>query len=199
MSITPYDMPSTDLPHVEINANDALAHDRAPKGALILGVGNILLGDEGIGIRVVEALENRFQFPDEVMILDGGTAGIELLRYIEGRNLLIVIDAMRAGLAPGTVFRVEGEDVAQRFMSKISPHQIGLSDLLAAGILSDMIPQRITLFGIEPENLATGVRLSPVVEASVEKIIASILDELADAGYAPPIPHATPVKSKFWT
>ena len=97
--------------------------------ALILGVGNILLGDEGIGIRVVEELENRYAFPEEVMVLDGGTAGIELLRYIEGRDLLILIDAMRAGLAPGTVFKVEGEDVPKRFMTRISPHQIGLSDL----------------------------------------------------------------------
>ncbi len=168
-------------------------------GALILGVGNILLGDEGIGIRVVEALENRFQFPEEVQILDGGTAGIELLRYIEGRDLLILIDAMRAGLAPGTVFKVEGEDVAKRFMTKISPHQIGLSDLLAAGILSDMVPQHITLYGIEPECLATGVLLSPVVEASVEKIITAVLVELAAAGYAPPTPIPSPAKSKFWT
>jgi hydrogenase maturation protease len=167
-------------------------------GALILGVGNILLGDEGIGIRVVEALENRFQFPEEVMVLDGGTAGIELLRYIDGRDLLILIDAMQAGLPPGTVFKVEGEDVAKRFMTRITPHQIGLSDLLAAGILCDQIPQRITLFGIEPQSLATGVTLSPVVEASVEQIIAAILAELATAGYAPPIPIPSPAKSRFW-
>lgn len=166
--------------------------------AIILGVGNILLGDEGIGIRVVEELENRFSFPDEVMLLDGGTAGIELLRYIEGRDLLIIIDAMRADLAPGTVFKVEGEDVAKRFMTKISPHQIGLSDLLAAGILSDNIPKQVILFGVEPERMETGITLSNVVEASLEKIIAAILDELTDAGYPSPAPLATPGKSKFW-
>ena len=167
--------------------------------ALILGVGNILLGDEGIGIRVVEELENRFSFPEEVMLLDGGTAGIELLRYIEGRDLLILIDAMRAGLAPGTVFKVEGEDVPKRFMTKISPHQIGLSDLLAAGILSDMIPKQLVLFGVEPECLETGITISAVVEASLEKIIGAILEELEKRDYAAPVPHATPGKSKFWT
>lgn len=166
--------------------------------ALILGVGNILLGDEGIGIRVVEELENRFSFPEEVTLLDGGTAGIELLRYIEGRDLLILIDAMRAGLAPGTVFKVEGEDVAKRFMTKISPHQIGLSDLLAAGILTDQIPKQIILFGVEPEKLETGITISESVEASLKKIIGAILEELAKAGYAAPQPLATPGKSRFW-
>ena len=166
--------------------------------ALILGVGNVLLGDEGIGIRVVEELENRFSFPEEVMLLDGGTAGIELLRYLEGRDLLILIDAMRAGLTPGQVFRVEGEEVPKRFMTKISPHQIGLSDLLAAGILTDQIPKQIILFGVEPEQLETGIILSAVVEASLEKIIGAILEALDTAGYAAPMPLATPGKSKFW-
>jgi len=167
--------------------------------ALILGVGNILLGDEGIGIRVVEELENRFAFPEEIMLLDGGTAGIELLRYIDGRDLLILIDAMRADLAPGTVFKVEGEDVAKRFMTKISPHQIGLSDLLAAAILSEQMPKQNTLYGVEPESLETGIVLSPAVEASVEKIISAILTELEAAGYPSPTPIASPAKSKFWS
>lgn len=167
--------------------------------ALILGVGNILLGDEGIGIRVVEELENRYAFPEEVMILDGGTAGIELLRYIEGRDLLIVIDAMRADLAPGTVFRIEDEDVPKRFMSRISPHQIGLSDLLAAGILSDQIPKRMILFGIEPECLETGITLSKSVNGSVDKIVNAILAELDVAGYAQPTEKTPAGTVSFWT
>ncbi len=167
-------------------------------GALILGVGNVLLGDEGIGVRVVEELENRFSFPEDVMVLDGGTAGIELLRYLEGRDLLILIDAMRAGLTPGTVFKVEGDEVPKRFMTKISPHQIGLSDLLAAGILSDQVPKNIILFGVEPERLETGIYLTAAVESSLEKIIDAILEELEMAGYAKPVPLASPGTSKFW-
>jgi hydrogenase maturation protease len=167
--------------------------------ALILGVGNILLGDEGIGIRVVEELTNRYAFPEEVMVLDGGTAGIELLRYIEGRDHLILIDAMRAGLEPGTVFRVEGEDVPKRFMTRISPHQIGLSDLLAAGILTDQIPKRITLFGIEPERLETGIYLTETVAVNLDKIIDAVLAELNQAGYPSPTPLTNPGVSKFWS
>ena len=168
-------------------------------GALILGVGNVLLGDEGIGVRVVEEMENRFHFSDDVTLLDGGTAGIELLRYMEGRDLLIIIDAMRAGLTPGTLFRVEGDDVAQRFMSRISPHQIGLSDLLAATILSGQTPKRIVLFGVEPENLETGVALSAVVEKAVERVIDAIINELSQDGYPAPAPLSSPKSSRFWT
>ncbi len=166
--------------------------------ALVLGVGNVLLGDEGVGVRVVEELDNRYQFPEEVSILDGGTAGIELLRYIEGRDLLIVIDAMRAGLSPGEVFRVEGEEVPQRFMTRISPHQIGLSDLLAAGILSECIPRRMVLFGVEPECLETGIRLSGPVNASLPKLIGAVLAELDQSGCRPPAARPEPRASLFW-
>nr|MBF0222159.1 HyaD/HybD family hydrogenase maturation endopeptidase [Desulfobulbaceae bacterium] len=166
--------------------------------ALVLGVGNVLLGDEGIGIRVVEELQHNYAFADDVEILDGGTAGIELLRYIENRNLLIIVDAMAAERPPGTVFKVEGEDVPKRFMTKISPHQIGLSDLLAAGILSESIPKNIVLFGVEPEKLETGIYLSNSVTQSIDKIVSAILDELISAGYQAPSPKTSTVKSQFW-
>lgn len=167
--------------------------------ALILGVGNVLLGDEGIGIRVVEELQHNYAFADDVEILDGGTAGIELLRYIENRDLLIIIDAMAADQAPGTVFKVEGEDVPKRFMTKISPHQIGLSDLLAAGVLSESIPKNIVLFGVEPENLQTGIYLSDSVTKSIDKLVSAIIDELVTAGYQQPSQISKTVNSQFWS
>lgn len=167
--------------------------------ALILGIGNVLLGDEGIGIRIIEELNNRFDLPDTVETLDGGTAGIELLRYMEGKDLLIIIDAMRLGHKPGTVFRVEGEDVQKQFLSKVSPHQIGLSDLLAAGILSDALPEKIVLFGVEPEKLETGIYLTDSVAESITKLIPAIIDELTGFGFAYP-PQATSHRvSLFWS
>ena len=166
--------------------------------ALVLGVGNVLLGDEGIGVRVVEELQNNYAFSDDVELLDGGTAGIELLRYIENKDLLIIVDAMRAGHPPGTVFKVEGEDVPKKFMTKVSPHQIGLSDLLAAGILSESIPPKIVLFGIEPEKLETGIYITDSVASNLAKIVAAILDELLKAGYTRPKQIDTPSQSQFW-
>jgi len=87
---------------------------------LVMGVGSILMTDEGIGIRAVEELLKRYRFPENVEVLDGGTSGIELLSYISGRDYLIIIDAIKSGNPPGTVLRVEGEDVPARFMTRIS-------------------------------------------------------------------------------
>ena len=167
--------------------------------AIVLGIGNVLLSDEGIGIRTVVELERLYNGPDNLEILDGGTAGIELLRFIAGKDLLIIVDAMQHGHTPGTIFRVEGEDVPKTFMTKVSPHQIGLSDLLAAGILTDELPTRMVLFGIEPESLETGLVISKPIIAILEKLVTAIADELTVSGY-PMVRYRSPreLHSSFW-
>jgi hydrogenase maturation protease len=149
---------------------------------LILGIGNVLLMDEGIGVRAVEELEGRYRFPDEVEILDGGTSGIELLSHIRTRSHLIIIDALKSGHPPGTVVRVDGEDVPSRFRTRISPHQLGLSDLLAAARLTEELPENLVLFGIEPKRIETGLELSTEVRAGLEKLIKVVVDELRGLG-----------------
>jgi hydrogenase maturation protease len=151
---------------------------------LVLGVGSILMMDEGIGIRAVEELQRRYRFPENVEILDGGTSGIELLSYISGRDYLIIIDAIISGNPPGTVLRVEGEDIHARFRTRISPHQIGLSDLLAAATLTDEIPKQILLFGIEPKEIRTGIGLSDEVKANLDRLVRVVVDELKRIGCA---------------
>ncbi len=149
---------------------------------LVLGIGNILLMDEGIGIKAIEALERRYDLPDNVELLDGGTAGIELLRHIEDRQYLIIIDAMKWDQPPGTVMRVEGDDVPAAFKTRISPHQLGLSDLLAAALLTDKMPENVILFGVEPKIMETGFSLSKEVEASFDKLLNGVIDELKQIG-----------------
>jgi hydrogenase maturation protease len=149
---------------------------------LVLGVGNILLRDEGVGVMLIEALEQEFAIPDGVELLDGGTAGIELLDHIRARELLIIVDAMRNGFSPGTVYRVAGEDVPAAFMTNISPHQLGISNLLATARLTDCLPARLVLFGIEPEEIATGLGLSARVDQGLGKLISAIVRELAENG-----------------
>ena len=149
---------------------------------LVLGIGNVLLTDEGVGVRVVNELARRFVFPDRVELLDGGTAGIELLRHIAGRDHLIIIDAMKCGQPAGTVVRVEGTDVPAAFRTRISPHQLGLSDLLAAAILTDELPKNLVLYGVEPASLEPGLELSAPVEASVDKLLKGVCDELRALG-----------------
>jgi hydrogenase maturation protease len=150
---------------------------------LVLGIGNILLKDEGGGVRLIEALEQAFAIPGGVELLDGGTAGIELLDHISKRELLVIVDAMRNGHPPGTVYRIEGEDVPAAFMTNISPHQLGISNLLATAQLNDSMPERIVLFGIEPEDISTGLGLSEPVEKGLEKLIGEVVKELSVNGY----------------
>ncbi|MDA8084500.1 MAG: HyaD/HybD family hydrogenase maturation endopeptidase [Nitrospiraceae bacterium] len=149
---------------------------------LVLGVGSILMMDEGIGVRAIEELQNRFSFPDSVELLDGGTSGIELLSYLSGKDWLIVIDAVKGGMAPGTVIRVEGDDIHKKFRTRISPHQIGISDLLASACLTGELPQHIVLYGIEPKTIQMGIGFSEEVRGGFDRLLEVVVDELRRLG-----------------
>ncbi|WP_413724270.1 HyaD/HybD family hydrogenase maturation endopeptidase [Sodalis sp. RH16] len=149
---------------------------------LILGIGNLLLGDEGVGVRVVEALERRFILSPPVEILDGGTSGMALMEIMSSRDSLIVADAVLTGAPPGSVTVLRDAEVPALFSRKISPHQLGLSDVLTALRLTDEFPRRLTLVGIEPESLAPGIGLTPTVSAAIEPALNHVLALLAQAG-----------------
>jgi hydrogenase maturation protease len=167
--------------------------------ALVLGVGNVLLQDEGVGVRTVEELQRRYDFPDDVRLLDGGTSGIELLRFFDGVEHLIIIDAISAGKNPGTVMRVEGADVPRSFETRITPHQLGLSDLLATAQLTDAMPAHLVLFGVEPKTLETGIGFSPEVKGSLVRLCGHVVEELRRLGYAvEECREARPCRSRFW-
>ena len=166
---------------------------------LVLGIGNVLLTDEGIGVRALKELERRFTFPANVTLLDGGTAGIELLRHIRKRDYLIIVDAMKCDQEPGTVVRVEGSDVPAAFRTRISPHQLGLSDLLAAAMLTDELPKNLVLFGVEPESIDIGLDLTDTVEKSVDKLVSAVADELRSLGCGlVPVEASFGKKARFW-
>ncbi len=149
---------------------------------LVLGVGNILLKDEGVGVHAVQQMGERFAFSPEVELLDGGTSGLELLSYLEEREHLVILDALSRGQAPGSIARLEDDEVTQVFSVKLSPHQLGLSDLLATATLMGMRPKNLVLFGVEPKDLGTGLELSGEVEASLEPLLAMVADELRTLG-----------------
>jgi len=166
---------------------------------LVLGVGNVLLTDEGVGVRALKEIERQYTFPKNVELLDGGTAGIELLRHIRNRDCLIIIDCMKCSQDPGTVVRVEGNDVPASFRTRISPHQLGLSDLLAAAMLTDELPKKLVLYGVEPESIDIGLDLTDRVEASLEKLTGAVLDELRSIGCdIVPIETVFTEKANFW-
>ncbi len=151
--------------------------------ALVLGIGNLLIGDEGVGCLAVEELIKRYQMPSDVECVDGGTAGFELLPLIDNKDHVILIDALRNDMTPGTVVKIEGEDVPQSFLSSITPHQLGISDVLAAAALTDTLPKKMVLFGVEPKQLDVGIGLSPEVAIGMEKIIKVVVEQLRDFGY----------------
>lgn len=152
--------------------------------ALVLGIGNILLGDEGAGIRVVEAITDRYSLPPEAEVIDGGTMGLELLPYLEGRRFLVIVDAVNTGAAPGTVVRLEPDDPSTFFRQKISPHQLGIADVLAVAALTESLPERIVLIGVVPKDIATGLAVSPEIAAQISVMVEMVAAELAAAGFA---------------
>ncbi|MDK9720487.1 MAG: HyaD/HybD family hydrogenase maturation endopeptidase [Rhodospirillales bacterium] len=152
---------------------------------MVLGIGNILMCDEGIGIRVVNDIESRFRFPDAVELMDGGTSGMELLDPLSNLDHLIVVDAVRSGDPAGTMIRLEDGEVPALFQTRLSPHQLGLSDVLATLLLMETFPKHLVLLGCEPKSLETHMGLTPEVEATVEPLIEAVLQELAAIGIKP--------------
>ncbi len=151
---------------------------------VVLGVGNILLSDEGIGVRAVESLKREYRLPPEVEVIDGGTSAMEMLDDLACADHLIIVDAVRSGKQPGTMVRIAGDAVPVFFKTKLSPHQIGLSDVLATLVLTGEQPGSVTVIGVEPYSLATGMALTPQVEALLPKVVAQLTDELRKLGMA---------------
>lgn len=149
---------------------------------LVLGLGNILLQDEGVGVRVAERLRERYAFPDGVEVMDGGVRGLALMPYLEGVSRLLIIDAVRSGKEPGTLIRLAGDEIPAVLSPKISPHQEGLADLLWVAKIAGPCPSEIVLWGVEPAQIETGLELSPPVAAQVDALVQKVVEELAAWG-----------------
>ncbi|RJT28065.1 HyaD/HybD family hydrogenase maturation endopeptidase [Buttiauxella izardii] len=149
---------------------------------LVLGIGNLLLGDEAIGVRIVEVLEQRYLLPPHVEVLDGGTSGMDLLDVMANRDHLIVADAVLTGDEPGSVVMLHDDEIPAMFTRKVSPHQIGLADVLMALRLTGEFPARLTLVGVVPQTLEPGIALSPVVQQALEPALQQIVVALKQEG-----------------
>ena len=157
------------------------AAPRSP--VLVLGMGNLLLEDEGLGVRALEVLQQRYEIPTEVELLDGGTTGMGLLDDISGREHLIVLDAVQTGDPPGTLVRLAGDDVPVYFGMRISPHQLGLSDVLATLELSGEKPAEVVVLGLVPQSLEMDLELSELIAEKLGALVESAVTELERLGY----------------
>lgn len=151
---------------------------------LILGIGNILWADEGFGVRCVEALAEGYELPPEVQAMDGGTQGLYLLPYLQEAEYLIVFDAVDYGLTPGTMKIVEDAEVP-RFMGakKMSLHQTGFQEVIAAAELTGQAPLHMLLVGVQPVELEDfGGSLRPAVKDCIPKALDVAIGKLAAWG-----------------
>ncbi|HIJ38531.1 MAG TPA: HyaD/HybD family hydrogenase maturation endopeptidase [Rhodospirillaceae bacterium] len=149
---------------------------------VVLGIGNVLMTDEGVGVHAIEALQNRYRLSDEVEVVDGGTTGMELLPMLHGVDHLIVVDAVRVGKPPASIVRLVDDDVPAFFKTKLSPHQVGLSDVLAALRFGGGAPQSVVLIGVQPVSLDLAMALSPEVAARMDEVLALVVSELVALG-----------------
>ena len=145
---------------------------------MIIGVGNLLLKDEGVGVHVVQELRKK-KLPSTVEVHDGGVAGIGLLDFFPGASKVMLIDAADMNLTAGALVRFTPEEVAGRIEGpRFSAHDIGLLEVLELARALDQSPPQVVIFGIQPKEISWGTELSPEVQASIPKVADLILKEI---------------------
>ena len=155
-----------------------------PVPLLILGLGNVLCGDDGLGVVAVHRLLRHYEAPLGVRVLDGGTLGLALLPYLEDAQEAILVDAVRTDSQPGAHVRLEGDEVLPAVSARLSPHQVGVADLLDGARWRERYPARVLLLGLVPETLALGVGLSSPVELALPVLVERIAEEARRLGRA---------------
>jgi hydrogenase maturation protease len=149
------------------------------ENVIVMGVGNILLKDEGVGVKVIEEL-TKLDMPENVELVDGATLGLDLLPVIERADRLIIIDVVKTGSEPGTIFKFTPRDVeTPHEPGRMSLHQISLLEVLAmAEMLGNKAPQTV-IFGIEPKEIDWGRELSPEISEKIPALIELVIEEIA--------------------
>ena len=153
-------------------------------------MGNLLLSDDGVGVHTIQRLQEVVQLPEEVQVLDGGTSGLDLLYYLEGVSHLLIVDAMEVNQPPGTLTRLTGDQVPAYLSLKMSPHEIGLPDMLFAAKLRDLYPEEVVIWGVQPATTGVGLDLSPPVAAQLDVLVEKVLEELK--GWGIPVRRIVP-------
>lgn len=148
----------------------------------LLGLGNILLQDEGVGVHAVNAIRERYEFSQPVAIVDGGTMGLDLLPLFEDSERLLILDAVDFGKPAGHVGILEGDAIPSALSSKLSVHHIGLSDVLFAAKLTGSAPREVCLVGIQPASLDVGLDMTGKIRENFEKVIEAAISKLKDWG-----------------
>jgi hydrogenase maturation protease len=143
----------------------------------LLGLGSLLMQDEGVGVHAVRYIQEHYDTPG-LEIVDGGTSGLDLLPYIENRERLLVVDAVNFGKEPGYIGVLRNDEVPVFFGVKSSLHHLGLVDVLATALLLDISPKEVCLIGIQPQNLTLGLELSELIQGKLVILVDRIIGQL---------------------
>lgn len=144
---------------------------------VVLGLGNLMRTDDGVGIHAIRLLSSEGRLPSEVELIEGGTLGLDLLHGLRGVTYLLVLDAVDVGAAPGTLLRFENSEMPAIPIAK-SVHLLGFVDLLGALKLLEDAPDEVVLLGIQPESTGWGVSLSPNIAAAVNDLVERALIQI---------------------
>ena len=146
---------------------------------VVIGLGNVVLSDDGLGVHAVRRLRERYEIAPGVELIEGGTAGLLLLPYVTDARRAILVDAIDIGAPAGTLVRLAGEAWATAFAIRMTPHDVGLADLLGAAQLSGAWPEELVLCGAQPASTHVGTELTTAVAAALDPLICAIVAELA--------------------
>ncbi|MBN2027317.1 MAG: HyaD/HybD family hydrogenase maturation endopeptidase [Actinobacteria bacterium] len=146
-------------------------------GCAVIGIGNILMSDEGVGVHAARYLEG--ELPHDVELLEGAVYGMDLLPYLEGRDKVIFIDAIDAGDEPGAVFRFSPWEVKRdRNSPSVSVHDLGLFELISAARVLDHCPDDLVVIAVQVGSMEVGMELSREVRGSLPHVRRLVLEEL---------------------
>ena len=168
----------SESPRIDLQA----IYDDYDNSIVVLGVGNILLTDEGLGVHVVEDLKANYTFTPQVTLIDGGTMGMELLTYMRGMKKILLIDAINGGKNPGTVYEFPHRELEQYFTDHISVHEVGMQDILRIRAIQENPLEDAIVIGVEPESLEIGFEPSAPVQAVLPEVKERVLRVLRNWG-----------------
>lgn len=151
---------------------------------LLFGAGNLLLTDEGFGVHFIQYMQKHYRFPEDVELYDGGTLGIMVTHMLEDADHVYLVDVIDAQGEPGDICRYEKDEfMLGKLPVKMSPHQIGIQEVLTLSDFRDRCPEKVSLFGIIPQSYDSGVELSPLLAGKLPGLAELIVGELRASGH----------------
>jgi hydrogenase maturation protease len=164
----------------------------------VIGLGNVLMSDDGFGPYVVRVLDALYEFPQHVQVIDAGSPGLDLTPLLIDADVLVIVDAVTADGSPGDLHQFRLTDVLQGSpLARLSAYDPAVKETLLNVAAAGMGPKHVLLLGVVPEWIATGVHLSPAVRAAISPVIGLIVSELERHGVRP-LPRRVPRQPDTW-